>query len=94
MGAQSLWTVKDIAAYTKKSVSWVHKRVAPNSKFYPKIPRISNISQPRFDPEVIKNLFHSSPGGSGISSLKIKQLENHHSTKTRRQHGERKFKRL
>lgn len=89
---ERLWTIQDVANYLQFGVSWVYKRSAPkNTKFYPKIPRVANCGRPRFDPEVIRELFPT--GKVQDSSLKIKELENRHS-KNALPLKERKFKRL
>lgn len=73
MAAESLWTVKDIANYTKKSVSWVQKRVAPNTPETPKIPRLPQKGHPRFDPVIVKELLGPQ---STYGSLKTEEVGN------------------
>lgn len=90
MKSEKLWKIEDVAEFLQKSQSWVYKRTAPNTRFYPKIPRIANLSQPRFDPLAVKALFST----SAKSSLKIEKLENHHSESASLQKSERKFRRI
>lgn len=71
MAAESLWTIKDIAGYANRSVSWVEKRVAPKTKLHPKIPRLPGSGHPRFDPAIVKEVLR---GESTDSSLIIKEM--------------------
>lgn len=82
MDDQNRWDVNDVAGYLKKSLSWVYKRTAPNTKFRPRIPRIANISHPRFDPDIVKEIYRTMPASQAASSLKIKKVGNLHSNST------------
>lgn len=70
MAAKNLWKVQDIADYLNVSVHWVYRRVAPNTPYMPKIPRIKNIPRPRFDPEVVKALYPTASTYSSVTTEK------------------------
>ena len=96
MSAKELWKIEDVAAYVGHSLSWVYKRTAPNTPFFPKIPRVQNINHPRFDPAVVRALFSATPPKAGAGSLKIKSTGNFHSndTSAAQTNGKRRFQKL
>lgn len=96
MGAkkiETIWKIEDVAAYFKVGTSWVYKRIAPNTKYTPKIPRLPGFPQPRFDADEIKSLSFVDQNKSSVKIEKMGNLRSS-SSETVRSTQIRRFKKL